>query len=114
MKESLWLSEALVRKVILPMHTRARTLSRNWVEMTGSACSVAQCCLDKGPAHAVHCAWYMRKDMVYYSENQRGNICYKGHHGPLSFPSAPQRLPTKAFGQDTSHGREWHRQGVPQ
>ena len=27
-------------------------------------------CLDKGVAYAVHCAWYMRKDMVYYSENQ--------------------------------------------
>ena len=29
----------------------------------------AQCCLDKGVADALHCAWYMWKDMVYYSEN---------------------------------------------
>ena len=28
----------------------------------------AQCCSDKGVAHALHCAWCMRKDMVYYSD----------------------------------------------
>ena len=38
-----------------------------WPEIDGSN---TQCCLDKGVADTLHCGWYMRKDMVYYSENQ--------------------------------------------
>ena len=37
----------------------------------------AQYCLDKGVAYTLHCAWYMRKDMVYYSENQGAKCATK-------------------------------------
>ena len=35
------------------------------------------CCLDKGVAHALHCAWHVRKDLVYYSENQGAKYATK-------------------------------------
>ena len=34
----------------------------------------AKCCLDKDAAYATHCAWYMRKDMLYYSETKGQNM----------------------------------------
>ena len=34
-------------------------------------------CWDKGVAYVLHCAWYMQKDMLYYSENQGAKYATK-------------------------------------
>ena len=45
----------------------------------------AQCCLDKGVASALHCAWCMRKDMVCYCESQGAQYAKKAIVPQISF-----------------------------